>query len=783
MKKITLLLGIFLIGHLCLQAQTKRVLIEEGTGTWCNWCPRGFVFGEQMIYDYDVIFIAVHMGDVMETDPAYADATNINGLPSGNVDRVAMDIDPRDWEISVIDRLTATPPADVSVTTNFNASTRQLTMTVTANFFSALSGDYRLGAVVVEDAVTGTTTAYDQQNAYSGGSTQMGGWENLPNPVPARQMVYDQVARSLISDYAGNPGSLPATIAAGSQHSHTLTFTLPADYDEAYTHVVGYLTNATTGAILNAGKSAYLLGNTNAKPMFVSQGRVNGLMGVNYQYDILTHDPDNRTLTITAENIPSWMTLNTTGPTTARLFGTPTTEGIFPVTLKVSDGNSSSLQTFDVEIVNSGGVDWYFVGNEGFTDETASNVCLKMDNSGIPYVMSVNSVNRVTVHTFENETWSILGNPVMGDQNQAAMALGPDGSPYIITRDGLLKVYRFDGNNWIQLGGTVGDGYHIDIAVANDGTPYISFMDVANNAKGICKKWDGSAWINVGANFTPTQVAVWTKLATNAANQPVVLYGTGPGSNGPFYSHVSVFNGAAWDILGGGAIDSNTATYFTHSFSMDQNEDIYVSVTADAATKHLNVYKWNGTAWSMIGDNISGGDTYNSTLALDLQGIPVVGFRDESEGGKTTVMRLDGNTWTFVGLTGFSGIASYQSLVYSPDGAPYIAYQDEDNGQQASVKRYGPEVLSTPNFNFNPFEVKVYPNPNSGAFTVLTNKRSNFQIIDLQGRTISSGTIAPQSSEHGMNAYSLNYSNLSQGIYLLNVISDQERKVVKVIIE
>ena len=142
-----------------------------------------------MLYEHDVIFIAIHMGDVMESTPDYAAATTITGLPNGNVDRVALRVDPLNWEVEVLNQLNNTPPADISVTTNFDPGTRNLSMTVTADFFTALSGDYRLGAVVVEDAVTGTSSGYDQYIAYSGGTIEMGGWENLPDPVPARQMV------------------------------------------------------------------------------------------------------------------------------------------------------------------------------------------------------------------------------------------------------------------------------------------------------------------------------------------------------------------------------------------------------------------------------------------------------------------------------------------------------------------------------------------------------------------------------------------------------------------
>jgi hypothetical protein len=736
-----------------------------------------------MVYDYDVIFIAIHMGDVMESDPDYVDAVDIPGLPAGNVDRADLRVDPLNWETSVLDQLNTTPPADISVTTNYNSGTRNITMTVTADFFTALSGDYRLGAVVVEDAVTGTTTDYDQYNAYSGGSTEMGGWENLPNPVPARQMVYDHVARKLTSDYEGDAGSLPGTITAGSQHSHTLSYTLPAEYDEEYTHVIGYITNATTGEVLNAGKSAYLLGNTNAQPMFVSQGETEGLVGINYQYDILTHDPDNLNLTITPVNIPNWMSFTTTGPTTASLFGTPSAAGTYPVTLSVSDGNSTREQVFQVEVADSGGVDWYVVGTEGFTNDSASSVNLDINSAGIPYVMSASSTGQISVYKFENDTWSLLGNTFVGDQTQAAMALAPDGTPYVFTVAGTLKVFRFDGTDWAQVGGSIGDGFHLDITIASDGTPYVSYMDITTDARGICKKWDGSTWSTVGGtHFTASQPAVWTKIKTNSNDQPIILFGTGPGSNGPFYSNVVEFNGSSWDVLGGGDIDSSKPTYFSHSLAVGANGKIYVGATVDLSLKQLNVYEWNGTTWNMIGENISGGATYDNTIALDLQGNPVIGFRDEVEAGKTTVMRFDQNNWDSVGLAGFSNVASYQSLAYSPSGAPYIAYQDGGNDNKGTVKRYG-LLLSNPEFANSTFDLKVYPNPNTGEFTLLSNSEGQFQLLDLSGRIISEGILKTTDSQQGMHAYSFKYPNLSRGLYLLNVFNDRGRQAVKIIIE
>ena len=68
-------------------------------------------------------------------------------------------------------------------------------------------------AVVVEDGVRGTGSGYNQVNAYSGGANgPMGNYHNLPNPVPAAQMVYDHVARAILGNWVGTEASLPTSV-------------------------------------------------------------------------------------------------------------------------------------------------------------------------------------------------------------------------------------------------------------------------------------------------------------------------------------------------------------------------------------------------------------------------------------------------------------------------------------------------------------------------------------------------------------------------------------------
>jgi hypothetical protein len=147
-------------------AQTKRVLIEEGTGTWCKWCPRGNVFSDQMTQDYDAIPIAIHKNDNMEIPgtPSYYAMTNISGLPSGNIDRIQFFTDPIDWGVTTNQQSNISPAADIEVTTEFDSITRSIAISITATMYSNLNGDYRLGAIVLEDAVTGPAPSYNQSS-------------------------------------------------------------------------------------------------------------------------------------------------------------------------------------------------------------------------------------------------------------------------------------------------------------------------------------------------------------------------------------------------------------------------------------------------------------------------------------------------------------------------------------------------------------------------------------------------------------------------------------------
>jgi hypothetical protein len=236
-------------------APGKMVVGEEATGTWCQWCPRGAVFMDLFETKYQDFWagIAVHNGDPMTvTEYDAGIGTLIGGYPSALVDRVG-DVDPSGMSPDFFTRLQTAPKATLVNGATWDATSRVLNVSVRYNFALTANGNYKSACVLTEDGVTGTGSGWSQSNAYAGGNNGvMGGFESLPSPVPAAQMVYDHVARAIAPSFTGMTGIFPATVNAGDAHIVNYSFTLPAGWDESEIQIIGLLIDPT-GKIDNAG--------------------------------------------------------------------------------------------------------------------------------------------------------------------------------------------------------------------------------------------------------------------------------------------------------------------------------------------------------------------------------------------------------------------------------------------------------------------------------------------------------------------------------------------------
>lgn len=222
----------------------KRVVVEEGTGTWCPWCPRGAVFLDRMEEKYDERFIgiAVHNG---ANDPMvvseYDSYMSFSGYPNVRVERTGGDIDPSGIETPLISALQDPINETFKITATWDEDLNEIVANVTVYALNNISSTREIMLVITEDGVTGTGSQWAQANAYAGGGNgAMGGYEDLANPVPASQMVYDHVARAILPAPGGM--DLGDPIAAGESATFTFGTTLGSDVNLDNVHLVAMMT-------------------------------------------------------------------------------------------------------------------------------------------------------------------------------------------------------------------------------------------------------------------------------------------------------------------------------------------------------------------------------------------------------------------------------------------------------------------------------------------------------------------------------------------------------------
>lgn len=246
----------------------KKVLFEEGTGTWCPFCPRGAVVMDYMseTYPNEFVGVAVHVGDIMQIG-AYNPITALfPGYPGAVVDRAITQASVTQplFDDYMAERIAVRPAADVSGTAVVQNS--EISIDVTSKFYIDLDNgaNMRVLVILTEDGVTGTTSDYDQANAWANNSNgPMGGYENLPNPVPASQMVYDHVARAIPTSYDGIEGSIPNNITKGEEYTYSLTYQVPASFNAENMHAVVAIVDTRTDELINVNSTPVVLSSTN----------------------------------------------------------------------------------------------------------------------------------------------------------------------------------------------------------------------------------------------------------------------------------------------------------------------------------------------------------------------------------------------------------------------------------------------------------------------------------------------------------------------------------------
>lgn len=226
----------------------QRLVVEEGTGTWCQYCPKGIVAFRETAAAYPEHFIgiAVHKDDALATD-SYSEL-KFSGYPDSYLNRnLKSNVEPSAsaYTSAISNIKDRVPTVGVEVNAEYTDDTKkQIHAEALATFVSAQQGiNYRVSFVLIENGIKG----YSQVNAYAGGSSVMGGFEKLSNPA---YIDMDHVARMNYS-YQGFEGSIPTDVEADQTVSYETTLAMPTVQNADNCELVALVIDANTGRIEN----------------------------------------------------------------------------------------------------------------------------------------------------------------------------------------------------------------------------------------------------------------------------------------------------------------------------------------------------------------------------------------------------------------------------------------------------------------------------------------------------------------------------------------------------
>ena len=233
----------------------KRFVIEEFTGTWCGWCPRGIVGMEYMQKNYpdQFIGIAVHSDDVM-TSPSYQQIDNIysgGSYPSAVWDRVYY-FDPSVETLQYYYNQVGNYPSPIGITLDAQYDQPKNVINASANTTFAYndSGTKLALAFAITENNVGP---YKQSNNFAGGGYgDLEGWSDKSKTVT---WYYDHVARYIDAPF-GIENSIPGNVTDGQPitYSTSIDVAQTGVKDINNSNVIVMIIDQQTGEIKNAAQ-------------------------------------------------------------------------------------------------------------------------------------------------------------------------------------------------------------------------------------------------------------------------------------------------------------------------------------------------------------------------------------------------------------------------------------------------------------------------------------------------------------------------------------------------
>ena len=210
------------------QVPTCRVVFEDYTAMWCQYCPRATAIMEYLTKKHpdDFIGIAVHQGDKVAIGGYKTPVVGKFGLPYVWASRRTK-VSGYTGEEPYQQAKAIGAMMDIDVKAEWNASGNGINVQSTTTFRTNMSNaNYALAYVVVEDGMH--NASWSQANSYDGLTDLLKENEEMAVFVKGGRVVYglkyNHVARAFLGIDSGMEGSLPNNVVADRDIKHKATF-------------------------------------------------------------------------------------------------------------------------------------------------------------------------------------------------------------------------------------------------------------------------------------------------------------------------------------------------------------------------------------------------------------------------------------------------------------------------------------------------------------------------------------------------------------------------------
>ena len=298
------------------------------------------------------------------------------------------------------------------------------------------------------------------------------------------------------------------------------------------------------------------------------------------------------------------------------------------------------------------------------------------------------------VARWNGTAWSTLGTGTTNGVNGyvTALTIASTGDLYAggdFTQAGgtvANKVAKWNGTAWSSLGTGTANGLGsvvYALALAPNGDVYVGgyFTQAGGTAANYVTRWNGTAWSSLGTG-TANGVNGSVQALAVASNGDVYVGGHFTQASGIVAGKVSRWSGTAWSSLGNSA--ANGVNDSVHALAVAPNGDVYVGgffTQVGGSGIMASVVKWNGTAWSALGNGPNGGDVWAMALAPNGD-LYVAGSFTQADGVVANrIARWNGTAWNALG----NGVNSFvYALAVAANGDVYAGGQFTQAGGVAA---------------------------------------------------------------------------------------------------